>query len=121
MLVTKRYITLMEMMVVIFIIGLITSVLAYKYQGSLEKGKVFSTETAIKKIETILSLYNAQNPGNLDEIITHWKDVIKNDPLVNDADRLTKDGWGQDFDVTVEGTEIKVRSQNLERYKGRGS
>ena len=52
----KRYITLVEMMIVMFLIAMITGVIAYNYTGSLEEGKAFKTKAGIQKIETILAL-----------------------------------------------------------------
>src|SRR5688572_19597984 len=87
---SKRYITLIEMMVVIFIIGLIVSVVGFRYQGGLEKGKAFKTETSIDKVETILTLHIAENPSLSDSIASNWQDIIKRDPLVKDANALIK-------------------------------
>lgn len=115
---SKRCITLVEMMVVIFIIGLIVSVIGFRYQGGLEKGKAFKTETSIDKVETILNLQVAEKPQLLDNIEKDWKEIIRRDPLVKDPEALIKDGWGQDLEVELdENKGIHVRSENLENYK----
>ena len=114
----KRPITLVEMMVVIFIIGLIVSVIGFRYQGGLEKGKAFKTETSIDKVETILNLHVAEYPNSIDSIEGKWKEIIKNDPLVKDAGALIKDGWGEDLQIELDNNHnIHVRSRNLENYK----
>ncbi len=43
----RRYITLIEIMIVMFLIALITGVLAYNYRGSLDEGKAFKTKTGL--------------------------------------------------------------------------
>ena len=49
-------------MIVMFLIALITGVIAYNYRGTLEEGKAFKTKAAMEKIETILSLEIANHP-----------------------------------------------------------
>jgi len=112
----RRYVTLIEMMIVMFLIALITGVVAYNYRGSLEEGKAFKTKAAIDKIETILNLELAKNPGqNVDD----WKTIITRSPLVHDPKSLFKDGWGGDYNVGVnnETGGVEVVSQKFEEYK----
>ncbi|CRX37414.1 type II secretion system protein [Estrella lausannensis] len=117
---TKRCITLVEMMVVIFIIGLIVSVIGFRYQGGLEKGKAFKTETSIDKVETILNLQVAEKPQLLDNIEKDWKEIIRKDSLVKDPEALIKDGWGDDLEVDLDDNKaIRVKSKNLDAYKSK--
>ncbi len=110
----KQYITLIEMMIVMFLIAMITGVIAYNYRGSLEEGKAFKTKAAKEKLETILSLYDAEHP---DFTVSDWEQVIKNSPLVHDQKALIYDGWGRRFDVTRdEQYNIIVASSNLEEH-----
>jgi type II secretory pathway pseudopilin PulG len=113
----RRYITLIEIMIVMFLIALIAGVITYNYRGSLDEGKAFKTKTAIDKIETILNLSVAEDPGLLDHIETEWKKVIRTSPLVKNADELSKDGWGNEFQVTNEGNVIQVHSAKYDEYK----
>lgn len=115
---SKRHITLVEMMVVIFIIGLIVSVVGFRYQGGLEKGKAFKTETSIDKVDTILNLYVAEHPSYLDSIERDWKEIIRKDPIVKDPEALIKDGWGEELQVQLDNNRnIHVHSRNLDNYK----
>ena len=108
------------MMVVIFIIGLIVSVIGFRYQGGLEKGKAFKTETSIDKVETILNLQVAEKPQLLDNIEKDWKEVIRKDPLVKDPEALIKDGWGDELEVDLDDNKvIHVKSKNLDAYKSK--
>lgn len=115
--VKRRFVTLIEMMIVMFLIALITGVIAYNYRGSLEEGKAFKTKASIEKIEMILNLRVAEDPDLLDNVESQWQEVIKRDPLVKDPNALIRDGWGKPYDVTVENNVIKVRSQKYNEYK----
>lgn len=117
----RRYVTLIEMMIVMFLIALITGVVAYNYRGSLDEGKAFKTSTGIQKLETILNLEVAKNPESRDRIASNWKDVVKSSPLVQDSSALEKDGWGADYQVSVDPDSgaIKVDSANLREYRNK--
>lgn len=114
----KNYITLIEIMIVMFLIALITGVLAYNYRGSLDQGKVFKTKAAIEKLETILNLSVAEDPSLSDSIEENWQSVIKKSPLVKNADDLIKDGWGKEYRVERNSDgQIEVYSEALNDYE----
>ena len=110
--VIKRAVTLVEMMIVMFLIAMITGVIAYNYTGSLEQGKVFKTRASIEKIETIISLHKAQygNDGK------SWEDMVKESPLVKNPKDLLKDGWGEDYIVNLAGDKVVITSTKLTAY-----
>lgn len=110
----KRYVTLIEMMIVMFLIALILGVLAYNYRGTLEEGKAFKTKTGIEKVETILNLAVAQNPDLQNEIESKWQEVVSSSAMGNPS--LVKDGWGYPYQVTIENGRIVVRSERYEEY-----
>jgi general secretion pathway protein G len=97
----KRRVTLMEMMIVILIIGLVAGVLAYNLKGSLDKGRQFKTNQAQEQIVNILTLEAATRNVALAELVKDWKTVIRESPIVGKSSELIKDGWGQEFTVTV--------------------
>lgn len=107
---------MIEMMIVMFLIALIIGVIGYNYRGTLEEGKAFKTKAGIEKLETILNLAVAENPGLLDDIESNWQDIIKNSPLVSNTNALIRDGWGQEYKVTVEDNEIVVHSDRYAEY-----
>lgn len=113
----KRYITLIEMMIVMFLIAMITGVIAFNYTGSLEEGKAFKTKNGMEKIHTILDLYMASNPdGSVDQ----WQTIVKNSPLVKNGDEIIKDGWGVPYEVSVgENHELEIKSQKYSEYVAR--
>lgn len=117
LLIKKRYVTLIEMMIVMFLIALIIGVLGYNYRGTLEQGKAFKTKTGIEKLETILNLAIAEDPKLMDDIESSWPEVVRRSPLVQNADALIYDGWGQPYTVTVEDGKITVKSSRYDDYK----
>lgn len=111
----KRYITLIEIMIVMFLIALIVGVLAVNYGGSLDEGKAFKTKMAIEKVSTILNLEAAKNPEFMSHI-SSWPEVVKASPLVRNPNDFLKDGWGEDLKVEVQDNVIYVYSTRLQEY-----
>ena len=117
MIVKRRYITLIEMIIVITLIGIIMGALAWRYTGALDKGRAFKTETAMARLETILNLAVAERPGLIDDIDSEWEKIVEQSPLVDDPNKLIIDGWGSEYDVSVEDGDIIIRSENYENYR----
>lgn len=121
----RRYITLVEMMIVMFLIAMITGVIAYNYTGSLEEGKAFKTKAGIDKIQTVLDLHLATNPEDRDHIDTQWIRIVEASQLVKNPKELIKDGWGVDYQVgRGQDGEIEIKSEKYAQYqasKGKGS
>jgi type II secretory pathway pseudopilin PulG len=115
----KRFITLVEMMIVMFLIAMITGVIAYNYTGSLEEGKAFKTKAGIEKIKTILALDSAS--GDMEHVTSDWRNIVKRSPLVQNADDLIKDGWGEEYEVTKDddGEGVKVTSKKYDAYRNK--
>ncbi|MBA2368500.1 MAG: general secretion pathway protein GspG [Candidatus Protochlamydia sp.] len=121
----KRHITLVEMMIVMFLIAMITGVIAYNYTGSLDEGKAFKTKAGIEKIHTVLDLHLATHPDDQDSIESRWKDFVDQSQLVKNSKELTKDGWGGDYKVSRGNDgDIEITSDKYDEYlrkKGQGS
>lgn len=113
----RRCITLIEIMIVMFLIALIAGVITYNYRGSLDEGKAFKTKAAIDKVETILNLSIAEDPRLAENIQSEWVKVIESSPLVKNPGDLTKDGWGNPFQVSYENGAVTVYSAKYEDYK----
>lgn len=112
----RRCVTLVEMMIVMFLIAMIIGVVAYNYQGSLDEGKAFKTKTTIEKVQTILLIRMAED-SNIN-VESSWKEILKQSPLVQNAKSLTKDGWGQELQVgRGDNGEPIVSSRKFEEYK----
>lgn len=116
----KRFVTLIEMMIVMFLIALITGVVAYNYRGTLEQGKAFKTKTGMERLQNVLSLALAEDPS-LD--VNAWQDIVRKSPLVQDANALIKDGWGVPYEVATDNVsnEIVIFSQKLQAYNQKKS
>jgi type II secretory pathway pseudopilin PulG len=96
----KRYITLLDIMIVILLIGIITSVVGYNVKGSLEKGKIFKTEQAQKQIRDILLLEVAKG-NDIDEVVKNHRKHLKDSGLIRDVKQMLKDGWGKEFLISA--------------------
>jgi len=114
----KRNVTLIEMMIVMFLIALISGVVAYNYRGTLDEGKAFKTKADIQSLENILNLRAAGDDEAMENIETRWKEYVRQSPLVQNAESILKDGWGNEYHVNVDNNgEIKVHSPKLDQYK----
>lgn len=115
----KRAITLMELMVVMVIIGIISTVIGRGISGSLEKGKKFKTEHSRKQLEEILLLQIATGDCELNDLkdMNKVKEQLKKSGLVSNADDLLKDGWGDLYTIHVPegGDKILIISKHDEQ------
>lgn len=116
----KYALSLLEIMVVIFIIGIIGAVIGVNMKGSLEQGKAFKTEKGSKQVCDILDLELAKDPTILKETSTHKEviGILKRSGLPHDAGKLMEDGWGAPYVVRydAENQEFKVTSANYINY-----
>lgn len=113
----RRYITLIEIMIAMFLIALIIGVVGYNYRGALDEGKAFKTKAAIDRLENILNLAISENPNLRDSITSDWQNIIRQSPLVSQPDALLKDGWGQTFNVTLDQNHnVQVTSPAYNNY-----
>jgi type II secretory pathway pseudopilin PulG len=116
----KQALTLLEIMIVIFLIGLIGSVIGYNMKGSLEEGKAFKTEKAIEQIHDILMLEVAKG-SSIDEVAADPEGYLSLSNLVNHPDKLIVDGWGTKFDVKPDQHkhDLVVSSDAYDKYLAR--
>lgn len=119
----RRAITLIEMIVVMILIATITGAVALNYRESLNEGKAFKTQAGMDRLETVLSLYYAEHPGEPvrggeDEFLN----IVSQSPLVRNAKDFIRDGWGIKYEIAVQ-TDISsaptviVRSTKFEQYQ----
>ncbi len=100
----KSPLTIIEVMIVIFIISIVGGVMTHNMKGSLVKGRAFKTETASREAYDILSLELASGTP-LDDILTDPASVLTQSGLVKNPKKLLQDGWGTDFQIIKLGNE----------------
>ncbi len=119
----KMPFTLMEIMIVIFLIGLIGGVISYNMKGSMDEGRAFKTERGIEQIGDTLRLAIARGASPA-EVQAEPEFYINQAGIVKDAKKLLKDGWNQPYEIvqSPDKADIIVRSAKLTEYlqsKGR--
>jgi type II secretory pathway pseudopilin PulG len=113
----KRFLTLVELMIVIVLITVIGSVVAYNLRGSLEEGKRFKTRQGGAQVYNILMLEKAKGTD-----ITDWQETVKGSNLAKRGKDLIYDGWGELYSVEWEDGDYQISSDRYDEYlssKGR--
>lgn len=116
----KRALTLLEIMIVIFLITLITGTIGYSMRGTLDKGRAFRTEQAKEQLRDLLLICLAEG-GDADKIAQDPVGNLKKLGLAKDPENLVKDGWKHPFKITPNGkkTDFTVYSDAFENYRDR--
>lgn len=115
--VAKRAITLIEVMIVMFLIALIAGVVAYNYRGSLDSGKAFTTEQNMNKLRNLIDLEAAKSNISPRNIASDWKDLLRKSPLIKNMD-VAKDGWGEEFKLEYndQKKDYQIKSERYEAF-----
>ncbi len=113
----KRSMTLLEIMVVIFIIGIIGSVIGYNMKGSMKKGKQFKTDYAAAKIAEVLTMECELNGLNPHAVAKDFENVLKESGMVKDVGKLIVDGYGEKYKVSYVKDTFKVTSSHVTKEK----
>lgn len=98
----RNPLTIIEIMIVIFIISIVGGVMTHNMKGSLIKGRAFKTETASREVYDILSLELAGG-SSIEEVLKDPSKVLMDSGLVKSTKKLLKDGWGEDFHILPVG------------------
>ncbi len=109
--------TLLEIMIVIFLIGLIGSVIGYNMKGSLDEGRAFKSKQGAQQIRDILDLEVAKGVSP-QEVAGNPEKYLRNSGMAKDPKKMLRDGWDELFDITAtnKGT-ISVLSKKLKNYE----
>jgi type II secretory pathway pseudopilin PulG len=115
----KRAVTLVEIMIVIFLIGLIGGALAFNMRGSMDQGRVFKSQQNCQRVQEALMLANATGEFNLSDLnnMKKVKTVLKNTSFIKDPEKLLKDGWGESLKFRMEGDDLVVYSEKADAWK----
>ncbi len=116
----KRALTLLEIMIVIFLITLITGVIGYNMKGSLDKGKAFRTEQAREQLRDLLLICLSEK-GDADAIASNPLKYLKDLELAKDPKNLIVDGWKENFEIKANRykSNFRITSKNLDSYNRR--
>lgn len=109
----ERGMTLIEIMVVIVIIGVLGSALAYGVFGALGDAKEDICKSQIANVGQIIEAYEAKNgeyPGSLQELAEGKKARLKADNL--------KDPWRKDLDYRPSGDQFSLCSGGTDKKLG---
>lgn len=96
----KRTLTLLEIIIVIFLITLITGAIGYNMKGALDKGRSFRTQQGKEQLLNLLliCLEEGEKP---DELAKRPADFLRKYQLAKNPDKLVQDGWGEPFQIKV--------------------
>ena len=118
----KKPFTLLEIIIVIFLITLITGAIGYNMKGALDKGKKFRTEQAIEQLQDLflMSLAEGKTP---DAIVKNPRVILDELKLAKNPELVLKDGWGKPFEIGYDRRKglFKIHSKqldNLEKKNG---
>lgn len=116
----KRALTLLEIMIVIFLITLITGAIGYNMKGTLDKGRAFRSEQGMDQLKDLLYICLAEGE-KADEILKNTGEVIKKYGFAKNPKKILEDGWGEPYVISYDSNQKKfnVKSQNLKNYKAR--
>ncbi|MDJ0651920.1 MAG: prepilin-type N-terminal cleavage/methylation domain-containing protein [Simkaniaceae bacterium] len=115
----KKYaMTLLEIMIVIFIIGIIGSVMGYNMSGSLDNGKAFKTKEGCRKLYEIIQLEMTQTgmPEDKEKLLKEISKILDKSGLVRNVQELMKDGWGNEYQFEMKDGKLKFHSEKYEAY-----
>lgn len=114
----KKTLTLLEIMIVIFLITLVTGVIGYNMKGSLDRGKAFRSRMARDQLYDALHLLMAEG-NDPSQLIANPRYFLTQLNLAKNPDQLLKDGWGDDFEITLtrDRRDFKITSPNANRYE----
>ena len=87
----RRAVTLIEIMIVIFIIGLIGSVIGYNMKGSLDERKAFKSEHGSRQVYHYIQLQLSKG-SNIQAILADPEKALRDTGFVSRPDKLLQDG-----------------------------
>lgn len=105
--------TLVEILIVLVIIGLVGSWLATRVIGGKCRANALITESKIKQVGQYIEMFQLRNnalPQSLGELTCESSSTANCLPLAN-VEEL-KDGWGQEFNYSLEegGRRYRIKS-----------
>ena len=114
----KRTLTILEIIIVIFLITLITGTIGYNMKGTLDRGRAFRTEQARAQLRDLL-LICLEEGEKADEIAKNPSPYLKKYNFAKNSEKIAQDGWGNDFEVSYNKMrgDFTITSQAYNKYK----
>ena len=114
----KRALTLLEIIIVIFLISLITGAIGYSMKGTLDKGRAFRTKQAIQQLHDLLLMCVAEG-DKINEVVKEPERSIRRYGLAKNPSQLVEDGWGNKLVVKLDEskTDFVITSSALNDYE----
>lgn len=114
----KKALTLLEIIIVIFLITLITGAIGYSMKGTLDKGKVFRTEQAQEQLRDLFLMCLAEGEKG-EDIVRDPAAMLAKYGLAKNPQKIIEDGWGKKFDIslTQSKNDFRISSENLKNYR----
>jgi type II secretory pathway pseudopilin PulG len=113
----KKALTLLEIMIVIFLITLITGAIGYSMKGTLEKGKAFRTEQGMEQLHDLLLMCLAEGDKGPD-IVANPAARLKHYALAKNPEKIILDGWGNPYKIEFkrQRNDFEISSASLNAY-----
>jgi type II secretory pathway pseudopilin PulG len=114
----KHSLTIIETLIVIFLITLISGAVGYNLKGTLDKGRAFRTELAKEQLENLLLI--CVEEGEKPETVSRDPEsYLEKYNLAKNSKKLTEDGWGVPFKIEYnkKSHQFIARSDALDAYK----
>lgn len=113
----KKTLTLLEIILVIFLITLITGAIGYNMKGTLDRGKAFRTEQARAELHDLL-LVAVSEGRSFSDVLQNKEKYIRDAGLAKNPDKLFEDGWGNKFSIALnkDKDDFVIESDALTKY-----
>ena len=113
----KKALTLLEIMIVIFLITIITGTIGYNMRSAMDKGKAFRSEQAKDQLRDLLVICLAEG-ANADTLAANPVPALKQLGLAKNPEQLILDGWKEKFTIVpnTNKTSFVVTSTKLNEY-----
>ena len=106
----KRALTLLEIMIVIFLIGVISAVVGYNLKGTTAEGKAFKTS------ECARGLAGTENLTGDNIEIDQVQRVLEKSGLIKNPKSMMKDGWGTQFKISHKDDDFIISSDAFKNH-----
>jgi general secretion pathway protein G len=115
--------TLIEIMIVVAILGMLAALVAPNLIGSLDKAKVKATKSQLVSLKDAVQQYYfdmSEYPQSLENLLVNPGNDKWDGPYL-DAKNVPKDGWDNDFQYSVPGSDnmpFEVMSLGADKQSG---